>query len=85
MSWSVQFIGKPENVADALKAQKMSDPQSNLEYESALPHLVGIVEENFGNENFVKIIASGHGYSVNGEQKNRSLTVTLENIYGVIV
>jgi hypothetical protein len=46
----------------------MSDKQSKLEYDSALPHLVGIVKENFGtNVPIVKLSAAGHGYASNGE------------------
>ena len=87
MSWSVQFIGKPENVATALEAEsaKFSD-QSKVEYDAALPHFVALVKENFGNIGQVlKFSASGHGYSVNGEQKNRQCLVNIEAIYGTLV
>jgi hypothetical protein len=90
MSWSVQFIGKPENVATALEAEsaKFSD-QSKVEYDAALPHFVALVKENFGNTGTIgtilKFTASGHGYSVNGEQKNRQCLVNIEAIYGTLV
>jgi hypothetical protein len=85
MSWSVQFIGKPEKVSEALTAQSVSmNGDSKVEYDAALPHLVALVNENFGFDNLVKLSASGHGY-VTGDKPNRQLTVSLENIYGVIV
>lgn len=88
MSWSIQIIGKPENIIPALEEQSksMTDVQSKLEFDSALPHLVGICKENFGNENcLMKLSASGHGYSKDGEQKQRQLIVTAEMIWGKLV
>jgi hypothetical protein len=82
------FIGKPENVADALQkeSEKMSDQQSKLEYDSALPHLIGIVKENFGTTvPIIKLAAAGHGYASNGEQKQRQLTANIELMYGTLV
>jgi hypothetical protein len=87
MSWSIQFIGKPENIAKALEdySGKLSG-QSKVEYDSALPHLVGLVKENFGeNPPLLKLEASGHGSVVNGEQKQRNLTVNLLSFYGNFV
>lgn len=88
MSWSINFIGKPENVATALNehSKKLSD-QSKVEYDSALPHLVGLVKENF-NKNadmLVKVTASGHGYATGEEQIDRYCTATVEGVYGTIV
>ena len=84
MSWSVQFIGKPEKVSEALQAQseKMSG-ESKVEYDSALPHLVALVNENFGYDYPVKLLASGHGQT--GEKPNRQLTASIELIYGLLV
>jgi hypothetical protein len=84
MSWSVQFIGKPEKVVEALNAQseKMSG-ESKVEYDSALPNLVGLVKENFGYDYLVNLIASGHGQT--GEKPCRQLTAKVELIYGVLV
>jgi len=85
MSWSVQFIGKPEKVAEALNAEsvKMSG-ESKKEYDSALPHLVGLVNENFGTPYLIKIAASGHG-TVYTNRSDRQLTASIELIYGVLV
>ena len=84
MSWSVNFIGKPGKVIEAL--QKQSDNlsgESKAEYDSALPHLVGLVAENFGNDYAIKIAAAGHGYT--GEKSQRQLTASIELIYGLLV
>lgn len=66
MSWSVTFIGKPENVSKALKEHSEKiDGYSKVEYDAALPHLDGLVTQNF-NTQFpdsivVRVNASGHG------------------------
>ena len=87
MSWSITFIGSPENVSKALHAQsEKMEGQSKKEYDSALPHMVGIVNENFGSDDpIVKITAAGHGYASDGEQKQRNCTVSVERIYGMLV
>lgn len=84
MSWSVNFIGKPEKVVEALQAQseKMSG-ESKVEYDSALPHLTGLVKENFGYDYVVNLSASGHGQT--GEKPYRQLTAKIELIYGLLV
>jgi len=88
MSWSITLIGKPEKVAEALEANsaKLAD-QSKAEYDSALPHMVALVKENFGNGDtaMIKITANGHGYSTGGEQKQRTFTCNIEAFYAVLV
>lgn len=86
MSWSICFIGKPENVAKALYDQSAKmEGQSKIEYDSALPHMVALVNETFGNEYLTKINANGHGYAVGDEQKNRQLAISIELIYNNLV
>jgi len=87
MSWSITFIGKPENVANALSEHSAKlDGQSKVEYDSALPHITGLVKENFGNQDqLVKVTANGHGYATNGEQKQRQCTASVEVFYAVLV
>lgn len=70
MSWSVTFIGKPENVSKALKEHSTKiDGQSKEEYDAALPHLEALVSQNFNAKEeyspIVKIVASGHGQKDN--------------------
>lgn len=66
MSWSVTFIGKPENVSKALKEHSDKiDGYSKIEYDAALPHLDALISQNFNANSpdsmVVKINASGHG------------------------
>jgi hypothetical protein len=89
MSWSINLIiGKPEKVVEALEKipSTFSDPQSKKELEDVLPHIIGIVKQNFGDENkVVKVSASGHGYSKDGVDINRSCIVTIEAFYANLV
>ncbi len=87
MSWNVLFIGTPENVVKALRenTEKLSG-YSKTEYETALPSMVHLVSQNFGNpQQLVKVVANGHGWAENGFPKNGTLTVEVSQIYGVIV
>lgn len=87
MSWSIELIGKPENVAAALERQsEKMDCQSKVEYDASLPHFVALVKETFGdNAPLLKFSATGHGYAVNGEQKQRQCQCHIELFYATIV
>ena len=85
MSWSISFIGKPEKVVEALQKQSETlTGESKIEYDSALPHLVGLVNENFGTPYSVKIAASGHG-TVYTDRSDRQLSASIELVYGLLV
>lgn len=83
MSWSVTFIGKTENIAKALEesSAKMQGA-SKVEFDAALPHLIGLVKENWnhGIDPIMKITASGHGHDT-----YRQCTVSLEHTGGILV
>lgn len=88
MSWSLRIIGEPKNVSRALDefGAKLTDSGSKDEYGAALPHLKAIVEQNIGNTyngspTSIKVEASGGGYIVDGEVKQRSLTVNINLEY----
>lgn len=88
MSWSVNFIGHPKNVVTALQKQsEKMDGHPKVEYDAALPHLVGLVSQNFSDtqEPIIKLSASGHGYAVNGEQKQRQCIASIEIFYAILV
>lgn len=93
MSWSVSFIGKPKNVVTALHEESNKhNGQSKVEYDSALPYLIAIVEQNFAlegsgyNEPIVSLDASGSGTATGGrEQVHRILSVTLRPFYTQLV
>lgn len=60
MSWSISAKGTPEEVIQALEKQStVLGDQSKEEYDSALPHLIGLVKENIGGT--ISISAYGHG------------------------
>ncbi len=83
MSWSVTFIGKTENIAKALEEQSAKmEGLSKVEFDAALPHLIGLVNQNYSNNGnpVMRITASGHGYDT-----YRQCTVTLEHTGGVLV
>lgn len=87
MSWSIAIIGKADNIVKALEDQSAKlGGQSKVEFDSVLPSLVGIVKENFGNENqIIKLTASGHGTASNGEQKQRQCVASIEMFYAQLV
>lgn len=87
MSWNVQFIGKPEKVVEALNghSEKLSG-DSKTEYDKALPNLVSLCEQNFGNtEQCLKVVAAGHGWIKDGVPQHSNLTCSIETVYGVVV
>ena len=87
MSWSISFIGTPEKVAEAVTeyVEKLSG-QSGIEYADALPNIVGLVKQNFGNKDqLIKLNASGHGTANSVEQINRQATINLEVFYSKLV
>jgi hypothetical protein len=88
MSWSVQFIGTPENIVKALEDHSTKiDGYSKQEYDEALPYMVGLVKQNFNTSQDVmlRVNASGHAYSVGGEKQLGSCQVAIEQLYGVLV
>lgn len=83
MSWLITFIGHPEKIAVALEKHSESlDGQSKAEFDAALPHMVGLVKQNYNpdHEPVLKITASGHGYN-----RYNTCTVSIEHIGGTVV
>ncbi len=88
MSWSANFIGKPEKVSEALTAQSANlSGQSKQEYDSALPHLVALVNLNIGQQvPIIKLAACGHGMAnAEGVMIENNCSVTIERVYGMLV
>jgi hypothetical protein len=82
MSWSVSHTGTPQEVVGALREHSEGlSGQSKAEYEDALPHLVALVEQNFGREGEkpprLTLSAHGSGSSVDGKQLDRECCVNL--------
>lgn len=95
MSWSVNIVGPAEKVVEELLAHRESlDGQSLKEYESALPHLCGIVAQNYAKKSavesgyaspVVRVTASGSGVARDGEVIYSTCSVNVENYYGKVV
>lgn len=90
MSWSVTLIGHPANIASALTAQSETlEGQSKVEFDSALPHMVALVNENFNPVGMappvVKLAANGHGYANGDDQRQRYFSASIEVVYATIV
>jgi hypothetical protein len=78
MSWSINFIGTPEEVVKKLEDHSESLTGHNSikdEYDGAMPHLIGLVTQNYGNEN-QKLAMNAYGSEVN---RQRVCGVTLRN------
>ena len=88
MSWSISFIGQTGKVAAALNEYSNKlDGVSKQEYDSSLPYLVGLVQQNTEAtyDPVVKIEANGSGYWHDAKHMQNTVRVTLERIYGIIV
>lgn len=89
MSYSVNFVGVAGAVADALTAQseKMSGP-SRDEYDKALPHIVGIVKQNYAAAGqpapVLKVAAYGSATTSAGEVISSTCSVHVEIIHGFV-
>lgn len=95
MSWSISLIGTPPKLKEALQARSAKETgQCKVEYDAALPHLVGL-EQNFDQEGspqpLVAIEAQGSGYCQSGgggmpeKQLRRNCTVKITPFYGTFV
>lgn len=93
MSWSVALIGRPEKIVEALEAESAKQSgQCKIEFDAAMPHLIGLVRENFDVKEdpaypiLLRLEANGSGQAAKtGEevtQINRSCTMKLERIWG---
>lgn len=76
MSWSIDFIGSPENVSKVLEehSTKISG-QSKVEYDAVLPHIKALVEQNVNN-NYpfaIKVNGNGHGDTTGNNSVNISI------------
>ena len=84
MSWSIDLIGETQAVVSELT--RLSGPMSGdskIEYDAALPHMIGIVEQNYSVENHPRIIrikANGHGHG-----QSRICNVNVETIHSLLV
>lgn len=89
MSWSVNFIGKPDNIVKALENEsERLTGESKKEFDIICPMLACLVRQNFNNTSsapVLQLIASGHTASDNGNPMYGNLSVTLDYAPGIIV
>lgn len=84
MSWSIQLIGTPQGLINELNAQseKMNPGISKEEFDEALPHIRGLLAQNYAPiAPLVRLEASGSGWGA-GDQAHRNLSVKVEPLYG---
>lgn len=80
MSWSVRFIGKPENVIEALdKFSETQSGQSKQEFDEAKPALQTLVRQQVGQ--LVDLEASGHATFTDGVKTYGNCTVRMGAMY----
>lgn len=89
MSWSVSLIGNPDNIVKALEEESVrleGTGNCKTEFDAALPNLIGLVKQNYGNPNapFLKLVANGHGWA-SGELSYGSCYVSIEQLLGKLV
>lgn len=82
MSWSINLIGKPENISVALdEKSKELDGKSKEEFDEALPNLKALITMNKSSwGSSLQLIASGH---VSGEYS--SCFVEIKSFGGTLV
>lgn len=67
MSWFISIAGNTEELVKSLEQHSESlDGMSKIEFDAALPHIVGLVKQNFDNDQnklpLLSVEASGHGW-----------------------
>lgn len=83
MSWSANYIGTPENIAQALKKQSDSiSGKSKEELDAALPHIAELLKQNYNKtaHPVLRLSASGHGHD-----GYNTCSVNIENLGGILV
>ncbi len=91
MSWSIAMIGTAAGIEKALNERSAKETgQCKVEFDAALPHLLGLVKENFNNQEggqapLIEVEASGSGYCKDGNQVQRSCTAKVTAKYGTFV
>jgi hypothetical protein len=89
MSWSISFIGKPEQIINALEdhSRYMGSGQSKEEFDAALPSLIGLLEQNYdrGGQMVIELKADGHGlYTIEGKTFS-SCNISLRALTGILL
>lgn len=84
MSWSVTFIGTPAKITEALEKHSTTvlSGKSKEEFDTALPHLNGLIAQNYSSvgEPVLRLAASGHGH-----EGYNTCHVNIEHLNGNLV
>ncbi len=82
MSWAVNFIGKPEKVAEALEKRSDSFSGNNrVGYDLAKPHLIALVKQNTDADSILRVVACGEWFDqVDGRPGFRICSASVESV-----
>lgn len=85
MSWSCQFIGRPDAVKRALeKHAAQLTGQSKTEFDAARTHLVGLIDQCVGETLVIKLVASGHAQFEAGNKTFSTCACDLQQFSGFV-
>lgn len=88
MSWSINLIGKPDSLIEALNANSAKlDGNSKQEYDEVLPSMIGIIKMNYSATlpPVLQLSAAGQGYSTNGVPQHSQCSFELKPLNGILV
>ena len=90
MSWSINYIGHPDSIVDAIeKESDRLEGQSKVEFDAVKNMLACLVRQNFSNTGPIPILhlnAHGHAYTNHeGVPAYGNCTVNLQPLHGILV
>ena len=91
MCWSINFIGKPENIVTAIQEQSKrleGSDASKAEYDEAMPNIIALVKQNFSPKEgypILEISASGSAYDIAGTKKYSYCNVSIKTLAAQLV
>lgn len=78
MSWSAHFMGTPDKIVEALTKQSQNlTSNSKIEFDAALPHMIGLIQQNKGKDKPPLLEFSGNGSAWDGQS---SCTISIKNL-----
>jgi len=83
MSWSINLIGKPDNLVEALEKKSVElNGKSKEEFDEVLPSLIKIIKLNYNSAgtSALRVVASGHAY-----EGHSQCSIQVESVGGIIV
>lgn len=78
MSWSAYYIGTPDKLVEALTKQSEGlIGNSKTEFDAALPHIIGLIQQNKGKDKQPILDIRANGSAWDGQS---SCTVDIKNM-----